>query len=62
MALYVKDNSSVLPPHTAIDLPGYGCLLGNLLDVGSLAFTQPDSFDMVSYAFHSYLDMISIFS
>nr|GLL43891.1 E3 ubiquitin-protein ligase UPL6 [Ipomoea trifida] len=46
MALCVKDNSSVLPPDTAIDLPGYGCLLGNLLDVGSLAFTQPDSFDM----------------
>ncbi|VFQ60995.1 unnamed protein product [Cuscuta campestris] len=46
MALCVKDHSTVLPPDTATDLPGYGCLLGNLLDVGSLALTQPNSFDM----------------
>ncbi|CAH9080391.1 unnamed protein product [Cuscuta europaea] len=46
MALCVKDNSNILPPDTATDMPGYGCLLGNLLDAASLAFTQPDSFDM----------------
>ncbi|KAG5632207.1 hypothetical protein H5410_003924 [Solanum commersonii] len=30
----------------AIDLPGYACLLGNLLEVAGLAFAQPESFTM----------------
>lgn len=47
MKLCMKDHINVLPPDIAIDLPGYACLLGNLLEVAGLAFAQPESFTMV---------------
>lgn len=46
MKLCMKDHINVLPPDIAIDLPGYACLLGNLLEVAGLAFAQPESFTM----------------
>ncbi|MCD9644904.1 E3 ubiquitin-protein ligase upl6 [Datura stramonium] len=46
MMLCMKDHINVLPPDIAIDLPGYACLLGNLLEVAGLAFAQPESFTM----------------
>uniref|UniRef100_A0A0V0I260 HECT-type E3 ubiquitin transferase n=1 Tax=Solanum chacoense TaxID=4108 RepID=A0A0V0I260_SOLCH len=48
MKLCMKDHINVLPPDIAIDLPGYACLLGNLLEVARLAFAQPESFTMVN--------------
>ncbi|KAF3682690.1 E3 ubiquitin-protein ligase UPL6 [Capsicum annuum] len=46
MTLCMKGHVNVLPPDIAIDLPGYACLLGNLLEVARLAFAQPEPFTM----------------
>ncbi|KAG9136757.1 hypothetical protein Leryth_004517 [Lithospermum erythrorhizon] len=45
MALCVKDRNNVLPNDVAADLPGYACLLGNILEAAGVAFSHAVSFD-----------------
>ncbi|KAL7178360.1 hypothetical protein ACSBR2_031501 [Camellia fascicularis] len=47
MTLCVQNHANVLPNDIATEFPGYACLLGNLLEMAGVAFSQPDcSFDM----------------
>ncbi|KAI8026946.1 E3 ubiquitin-protein ligase UPL6 [Camellia lanceoleosa] len=47
MALCVQNHANVLPNDIATEFSGYACLLGNLLEMAGVAFSQPDcSFDM----------------
>ncbi|KAL5782068.1 hypothetical protein ACOSP7_007097 [Xanthoceras sorbifolium] len=49
MALCVKDHTNVLPNDISIELPGYACLLGNILETAVVALSQPDcSFQMAT--------------
>ena len=48
MALYAKDHAKLLPIDVSTELPGYACLVGNVLETAGVAFAQPDcSFEMV---------------
>lgn len=52
MALCVQNHAHVLPNDTSNDtsikLPGYACLLGNILESSGVALSQPGcSFEMV---------------
>ncbi|CAL8991067.1 unnamed protein product [Prunus brigantina] len=47
MALCVQNHAHVLPNDTSIELPGYACLLGNILESSGVALSQPGcSFEM----------------
>ncbi|CAL5412978.1 unnamed protein product [Camellia sinensis] len=47
MTLCVQNHANVLPNDIATEFLGYACLLGNLLEMAGVAFSQPDcSFDM----------------
>lgn len=52
MALCVQNHANVLPNDNSIELPGYACLLGNILETAGVALSQPDcSFETVSHQF-----------
>ncbi|KAH9683973.1 E3 ubiquitin-protein ligase UPL6 [Citrus sinensis] len=47
MALCVQNHANVLPHEVSMELPGYACLLGNILETAGVALSQPDcSFEM----------------
>ncbi|KAI9194675.1 hypothetical protein LWI28_008103 [Acer negundo] len=49
MAFCVKDHTNVLPNDISVELPGYACLLGNILETAVVALSQPDcSFQMAT--------------
>jgi len=49
MATFVPNLISFLPKNISDEFPTYACLLGNILEIGGYALSQPDcSFDMVS--------------
>lgn len=45
MALCVKDRNNILPDDVSNDLPGYACLLGNILEAAGLVFSHTDSYN-----------------
>lgn len=48
MALCVNNHANILPKDLSLDLPGYACLLGNVLETAGIALSHPGcSFDMV---------------
>lgn len=54
MACCIQNDANVLPNDISNEFPGYGCLLGNILESAGVALSLPDfSFDMVgsSYRF-----------
>lgn len=52
MALCAKDHAKLLPIDVSTELPGYACLVGNVLETAGVAFAQPDcSFEMVRIFF-----------
>ncbi|KAI6685132.1 hypothetical protein NL676_031045 [Syzygium grande] len=47
MALCVNNHANILPKDLSLDLPGYACLLGNVLETAGIALSYPGcSFDM----------------
>ncbi|CAN6551200.1 unnamed protein product [Malus baccata var. baccata] len=52
MALCVKSHADVLPKDASIELPGYACLIGNILESSGVALSQTDcSFQMTNVLF-----------
>lgn len=48
MVMCVQDHANVLPKEISAELPGYACLLGNILETAGVALSQPDCpFEMV---------------
>ncbi|RXH71819.1 hypothetical protein DVH24_025320 [Malus domestica] len=47
MSLCVKNHADVLPKDASVELPGYACLIGNILESSGVALSQTDcSFQM----------------
>lgn len=55
MATFVPNLISFLPKDISDEFPTYACLLGNILETGGVALSQPGcSFDMVRKIFLQY--------
>lgn len=58
MALCVQNHANVLPHEVSMELPGYACLLGNILETAGVALSQPDcSFEMVRNVFIFFFNL-----
>ncbi|CAN6676685.1 unnamed protein product [Malus baccata var. baccata] len=52
MSLCVKNHADVLPKDASVELPGYACLIGNILESSGVALSQTDcSFQMTNVLF-----------